>query len=214
MAFKFTGLDQLRQLSVSVPQLLIEELGRSAVQISQNQTRAANLNLQKASQPRPNYVIPPQELRQGPTSQPSPKTPVLTPVQPTAQKYPNVPSPLIPPAHVLSQPPPNLSPNSAPSGSTASLGQVRPPPHSSQTFSQPPPRPSPSSDGRPPPSKYQRPSYSPSSFPPQAPFRRSPSSSAPARFSAPSPTAGSAGSTPRSRLWSTNFNTMSDPIYF
>ena len=52
MAFKFTGLDQLRQLNVSVPNILVEEIGRSAVQISQNQTRAANLNLQKASQPR------------------------------------------------------------------------------------------------------------------------------------------------------------------
>ena len=50
--------------------------------------------------------------------------------------------------------------------------------------------------------------------PPQAPFRRSPASSAPARFPAPNPKAGSAGSTPRSRLWSTIFNTVSDPIYF
>ena len=219
MAFKFTGLDQLRQLKVSVPQQLIEEIARSGAQITQNQTRAAELNLQKASQPRPNYVPRPdpsahphQELRQVHTGQPSPRTPpVLTPVQPTGQRYPTVPSPLVPPAHVLGQPPPNFTPNLATNPRTANSGQFRQP---SQTHSHPPHRPSPASDGRPPPSKYQRPSYSPASFPPQAPFRRSPASSAPVRFSAPSPSAGGAGSTPRSRLWSTNFNTVSDPIYF
>ena len=206
MAFRFTGLEQLRLLNVGVPPQLIEEIGRSSIQMDQNEERNVNSNLQRANQPRPNFV-PRQDpsQQQGPT-QPSPTPPPLTPAPQTAG-YPTVPNPLVPPPHVLQQPPPNISPSS----------NVQQPPNPSENLSHPRPHSEPHvRENGSTPSKYQRPSYSPSSFPAQrSSFLVSPpASSAQSRFPVSSPAPGSERSTPRSRLWNTNFNTVNRPMYF
>ena len=215
MAFKFTGFDQLKQLKVNVPQLLLDEVGRRAAQIRDSEIRSSNMNTQKALQERPNYVprnTAPPGHSQPPTrpsfAPPSTQRPPQAPGQPTP-RFPSVPNPLVPPPNVLRQPPPNLSPSSTSTPTTVQSGQFSVPPnliHSpverlqlrpDQNLShKPPPPPTKqalaqmSADDRPPPPKYQRPSYSPPSFPNPASFRTSPppgTTPPQLRFPAPSP---------------------------
>ena len=53
-SFKFTGLDQLAALHVTVPPQINDEINYRRAQIQQNEEKARNLNLEKARKARPN----------------------------------------------------------------------------------------------------------------------------------------------------------------
>ena len=229
MAFRFTGFEQLRQLKVDVPQLLLDEVGRRAAQIKDSEIHSINMNTQKALQQRPNYV----PRTTGPTPSPvhshaqtrpsgaPPSSQGSAPGQPTP-RFPSVPNPLVPPPNVLRQPPPNLSTNNTSTPTTAGA-QLSAPANLSHSpvdsyrirLNHPPPPPIKQApiaqmpgDGRPPPPKYQRPSYSPPSFPNPASFLSPPppgTTPPQSRFPAPSP-----GSTnyQAGRLFNTDHSTQ------
>ena len=74
MSFKFTGFEQLRQLSINIPQSLYEEVENQATQIKENEAKSIALNTSKARQEIPNFV---------PRTSGLPKTPALaTPPSP------------------------------------------------------------------------------------------------------------------------------------
>ena len=50
MSFKFTGLDQLKALNISVPAQIYQEVAYRRNQIKENEARSAAINNEKASQ--------------------------------------------------------------------------------------------------------------------------------------------------------------------
>ena len=56
MSFKFTGLDQLKALNISVPAQIYQEVAYRRNQIKENEARSAAMNNEKAFKKRPNFV--------------------------------------------------------------------------------------------------------------------------------------------------------------
>ena len=105
-SFKFTGLDQLQTLQISIPNQIKEEISYRRAQIRQNEEKSQTLNNEKSKKQRPNPPL----SQAAPTSTNNPGPPInrvhLTGANNTPV-LPRVPAPVRPTPHPVNQPPPS-----------------------------------------------------------------------------------------------------------